>query len=312
MYSLLWIKIRRKICPCPVGAGPSITLETIMSTVRIESIKPHIGGIVHVTKEHLLDDETAAAVREALEDRGVLVFPRMNLTGAEQLAFTDKLGKRLNYNKKAPGSGASGEEDVYAITLDKEVNNQPEYVLGTFFWHIDGVTINQPLPKATLLSARKLAPVGGQTEFASTYAAYANLPDAEKKALDQLKVVHKMEASMRPVFEHLSEEDVARWRGMSEVMVHPLVWSHNSGRKSLVVGSHADSVVDMPIAHGRSLLVRLQEWAAQPAFSYRHEWQAGDLAIWDNCGCMHRVVPYDENCGRMMDRTSIMGEERVA
>jgi alpha-ketoglutarate-dependent taurine dioxygenase len=283
-----------------------------MSTVRIEKIKPHIGGIVHVTKEHLLDDQTAAAVHEALEDRGVLLFPRMNLTDAEQVAFTDKLGKRVNYNRKAPGSGASEEEDVYTITLDKKINTQPEYVLGTFFWHIDGVTINQPLPKATLLTARKLSPTGGQTEFASTYAAYQNLPDAEKQALDRLKVVHKMEASMRPVFDQLAEEDLARWRGMSEVMIHPLVWTHASGRKSLVVGSHADSVVDQPIAHGRSLLVRLQEWAAQPAFSYRHEWQPGDLVIWDNCGCMHRVVPYDENSGRRMHRTTIAGEERVA
>jgi len=283
-----------------------------MSTVRIEKIKPHIGGIVHVTKEHLLDDQTAAAVHEALEDRGILLFPRMNLTDAEQVAFTDKLGKRVNYNRKAPGSGASEEEDVYTVTLDKKINTQPEYVLGTFFWHIDGVTINQPLPKATLLTARKLSPTGGQTEFASTYAAYQNLPDAEKKALDGLKVVHKMEASMRPVFDQLAEEDLARWRGMSEVMIHPLVWTHASGRKSLVVGSHADSIVDQPIAHGRSLLVRLQEWAAQPAFSYRHEWQPGDLVIWDNCGCMHRVVPYDENSGRRMHRTTIAGEERVA
>ena len=283
-----------------------------MSTVRIEKIKPHIGGIVHVTKEHLLDDQTAAAVNEALEDRGILLFPRMNLTDSEQVAFTDKLGKRANYNRKAPGSGASEEEDVYTVTLDKKINTQPEYVLGTFFWHIDGVTINQPLPKATLLTARKLSPAGGQTEFASTYAAYQNLPDAEKKALDGLKVVHKMEASMRPVFDQLAEEDLARWRGMSEVMIHPLVWTHASGRKSLVVGSHADSVVDQPIAHGRSLLVRLQEWAAQPAFSYRHEWQPGDLVIWDNCGCMHRVVPYDENSGRRMHRTTIAGEERVA
>ena len=87
-----------------------------------------------------------------------MVFPRLNLTDTEQLAFTDKLGKRLNYNRKAPGSGADGEEDVYTITLDKKINFQPEYVLGTFFWHIDGVTINQPLAsKATLLSARKLS-----------------------------------------------------------------------------------------------------------------------------------------------------------
>ncbi len=282
-----------------------------MSTVRIEPIKPHIGGIVHTDKEHLLDPETIIAVREALEDRGVLVFPRMNLTDSEQLAFTDRLGKRLNYNQKAPGSGVDGEDDVYTITLDKKVNTQPEYVLGTFFWHIDGVTINQPLPKATLLSARKLSPTGGQTEFASTYAAYESLPEAERKALDPLKVIHKMEASMRPVFEAIPEEDLARWRGMSEVMVHPLVWTHNSGRKSLVIGSHADGVVGQPIPHGRSLLVRLQEWAAQPAFSYRHEWQEGDLVIWDNCGVMHRVVPYDENSGRRMKRTTIMGEERV-
>jgi alpha-ketoglutarate-dependent taurine dioxygenase len=283
-----------------------------MSSIHVESVKPHIGGIVHVTKEHLLDDLTIATVRNALEQRGVLVFPRMHLTDAEQLAFTDKLGTRVNFTRKAPGSGAADEEDVYAITLDKKINFQPEYVLGTFFWHIDGVTINQPLPKATLLTARKLSSTGGQTEFASTYAAYENLPEAERKSLEGLKVVHKMETGLRPVFEQLSEEDLARWRGMSEVMVHPLVWTHQSGRKSLVIGTHADSIVGLPIAHGRSLLVRLQEWAAQPAFSYRHQWQDGDLVIWDNCGVMHRVVPYDEHSGRKMHRTTIMGEERVA
>ena len=284
----------------------------LLKAARIEPIKRHIGGIVHVTKEHLLDQETIAAVRDALEDRGVLVFPRLSLTNAEQLAFTDKLGKRVNFTRKAPGSGADGEEDIYAITLDKEVNNQPEYVLGTFFWHIDGVTIDQPLPKATLLSARKLSPTGGQTEFASTYAAYENLPETEKRAIEKLKVIHKMETGMRPVFDQFAEEDLARWRGMSAVMTHPLVWKHSSARKSLVVGTHADSVVGLPIPHGRSLLVRLQEWAAQPDFSYRHEWQLGDLVIWDNWGVMHRVVPYDETSGRRMHRTTIAGEERVA
>jgi alpha-ketoglutarate-dependent taurine dioxygenase len=282
-----------------------------MSTARIEPIKPRIGGLVHVAKDNLLDPATIAVVREALEDRGVLVFPRMNLTDAEQLAFTDKLGTRLNYNRKAPGSG-TGDDDVYAITLDKKINFQPEYVLGTFFWHIDGVTINQPLPKATLLTARKLAPSGGQTEFASTYAAYESLPESDKRAIGDLKVMHKVEAALRPVFDQVAETDLARWRGMSVDMVHPLVWKHKSGRKSLVIGTQADRVVDVPIPHGRSLLVRLQEWAAQPDFSYRHEWQEGDLVIWDNCGCMHRVVPYDENSGRRMHRTTIMGEERVA
>jgi len=283
-----------------------------MSAVCIEEIKPAIGAIVHVAKADLSNDEVVSALRQALDERGVLVFPRMDLTNIEQLALTDKIGKRLNYVSKAPGSGATGEEDVYAITLDKKINNQPEYVLGTFFWHIDGVTIDQPLPKGTLLTARKLSSTGGQTEFASTYAAYESLPEADKEAYAHLKVVHKMEASMRPVFDAISEEDLARWRAMSSVMSHPLVWTHKSGRKSLVVGSHADSIVGLPIPHGRSLLIRLQEWAAQPAFSYRHEWQEGDLVIWDNHGLMHRVVPYDVDSGRMMHRTTLKGEERVA
>jgi alpha-ketoglutarate-dependent taurine dioxygenase len=283
-----------------------------MNAVRIEEIKPAIGAIVHVAKADLSNDEVVSALRQALDERGVLVFPRIDLTNIEQLALTDKIGKRLNYVSKAPGSGATGEEDVYAITLDKKINNQPEYVLGTFFWHIDGVTIDQPLPKGTLLTARKLSSTGGQTEFASTYAAYESLPEADKEAYAHLKVVHKMEASMRPVFDAMSEEDLARWRAMSSVMSHPLVWTHKSGRKSLVVGSHADRIVGLPIPHGRSLLIRLQEWAAQPAFSYRHEWQEGDLVIWDNHGLMHRVVPYDVDSGRMMHRTTLKGEERVA
>jgi alpha-ketoglutarate-dependent taurine dioxygenase len=279
-------------------------------TIRIENVKPHIGGIVHVDKAHLCDDEVVQAVREALEDRGVLIFPGMFLTDAEQLAFTDKFGERVNFTKSVPG-GDAAEADVYKITLDKKVNFEPEYVLGTFFWHIDGVTIDQPLPKATMLSARRLSPEGGQTEFASTFAAYDALPGKEKQALADLKVIHRMEASMRPVFRVMDDEQLAKYRGMAVEMVHPLVWTQKSGRKSLVIGSHADEVVGMSIPAGRSLLARLTEWAAQPDFTYRHEWSEGDFVIWNNCGVMHRVVPYDEDCGRTMHRTTIMGTERL-
>lgn len=279
--------------------------------MRVENVKPHIGGIVHVDKANLCDDDVVQAVREALEDRGVLIFPGMFLTDAEQLAFTDKFGERVNFTKTVPGGEAADEKDVYKITLDKKVNFEPEYVLGTFFWHIDGVTIDQPLPKATMLSARKLSPEGGQTEFASTFAAYDALPEKEKHALEDVKVIHRMEASMRPVFRTMDDAQLAKYRGMAVEMVHPLIWTQKSGRKSLVIGSHADEVVGMSIPAGRSMLARLTELAAQPDFSYRHEWQEGDFVIWNNCGVMHRVVPYDEDCGRTMHRTTIMGTERL-
>ena len=116
---------------------------------------------------------------------------------------------------------------------------------------------------------------------------------------------------MRPVFRRMDDTQLAKYRGMAVEMVHPLVWTQKSGRKSLVIGSHADEVIGMSIPAGRSMLARLSEWAAQPDFSYRHEWQEGDFVIWNNCGVMHRVVPYDEECGRTMHRTTIMGTERL-
>jgi alpha-ketoglutarate-dependent taurine dioxygenase len=284
-----------------------------MSKVTIEKIKPHIGGIVHVDKAHLCDDETVQACKDALEDCGVLVFPQAHLTNAEQLAFTDKFGQRVKFTGTVPGGeNASDEEDeLYKITLDKEFNSEPEYVLGTWFWHIDGVTIDQPLPKATLLSARKLSPTGGQTEFASTLAAWDLLPEAEKEAIKDLMVIHRMEASMRPMYVDMPDERLNRYRTMATVMLHPLVWTQLSGRKSLVLGTHADEIVGQSLPAGRSLLTRLTEWCAQKQFTYSHEWQEGDFVIWNNCGVMHRVVPYDETSGRMMHRTTIMGSERL-
>ena len=208
-----------------------------------------------------------------------------------------------------PGGNAA-EPGVYKITLDPKINNQPEYVQGTFFWHIDGVTMNMPPPKATLLTARRMAPKGGQTEFSSTYAAYEHLPAEEKEEIAGLRVVHSIVASLRPVIESPTEEDLKRW-SMSTAMEHPLVWTHASGRKSLLIGSHADHVLGMPVPDGRALITRLLQWASHPDFCYRHKWQEGDLVLWDNCGTMHRVIPYEVASGRSMHRTSIEGIEAV-
>ncbi len=275
--------------------------------IRIEPAKPLIGGIVHVNKDDLLDDDVIAAILAGLEDRGVLAFPKIGLTDAEQLALTDRLGPRVNFTKSIPGSG---DNDVYQVTLDKKINNQPEYVQGTYFWHIDGVTMDIPLPKATLLTARKLAPRGGQTEFSNLYAAYEALPDEEKAALEGLRAVHNMASSMRPMFD-VNESAASVVPAASSLMEHPIVWTHETGRKSLIVGTHADRVVGQPLPDGRALLVRLAEWAGQQQFVYRHNWQKGDLVLWDNHGLMHRVIPYDPESGRMMHRTTIdgMGEK---
>lgn len=274
---------------------------------RMEDLKPALGSRFIVDKENLLDPEVLDAINHAIEDRGVLIFPKLNLDDKEQLELTDALGGRVNFTKTVAG-GDANEQDVYTITLDKDLNNEPEYVLGTFFWHMDGITIDMPPPRATILSCRKKSATGGQTQFASTYAAYDALSDEEKAEFENIRVKHSVVAAVREVAQ---PEDLEPFkRGISHVQ--PLVWTHDTGRKSLIVGYTADEVEGQSKAHGRALLARLLEWTAQPDFSYSHDWEEGDLVIWDNCGALHRVIPYEADSGRTMHRTTLAGSEAVS
>jgi alpha-ketoglutarate-dependent taurine dioxygenase len=164
--------------------------------MKTEDINPAIGTAVHVDKAALRDDEVARRCLELLDQRGVLVFPRIGLNDDEQLAFTDKLGARVNFTSRVPG-GNKSTQDVYTITLDPKINTEPEYVLGTYFWHMDGLTSPIIPPKASVLSARTVAPKGGQTEFASSYAAYEALPEEDKSDLEGLRVIHSVTAAAR-------------------------------------------------------------------------------------------------------------------
>jgi alpha-ketoglutarate-dependent taurine dioxygenase len=280
-------------------------------TLRSEPIKKHIGEIVHIDRADLGNDSVAQRCLELIEKRCVLVFPGLGLSDQEQLAFTDRLGtrgKRLRRN-------AAGEfeeiGEVYNVSFESEFNTRPEYVLGTFFWHMDDMTSDYPPPKATLLTARRLSSKGGQTEFANTFAAYDNMPAAEKAEIAGLKAVHTLSASLRGVFDYQDREEREALDRKAVVKEHPLVWHQKSGRKCLVIGTTTDRVVGMPLAEGRALLERLREWTVQPEFVYRHEWREGDLVIWNNCGTLHRVIPYDRASGRTMHRTTVAGTEHV-
>ena len=279
--------------------------------IRFENIKPLIGSrVLWDNREDLFTPEAAALIRAKVQERTVVVFPKLGLTDDEQLLITEAMGGKVKVT--ARNNVQDTDENVYQVTLDSKINKQVEYVLGTFFWHMDGITVDMPPPFATLLSCRTAPSKGGETEFASTYAAYEGLPEAEKQALEGLKAVHSVKASLSPILDCISEEDYDRVVNIGLIKEHPIVWTHDTGRKSLVVGTTADHIVGQTVPAGRALLIRLQEWAAQPDFSLRHTWQEGDFVIWDNTGAMHRALPYEESTGRMMHRTSIAGTEAVA
>ena len=198
---------------------------------------------------------------EALEDNGVLVFPGLNLDPATQVAFCRRLGE-VDHSS----DGHHPVAGIYPITLDKSKNSSAAYLRATFDWHIDGCTPTEDeFPqKATVLSAVQVAERGGETEFASTYGAYDELSDEEKERLASLRVVHSLEASQRRVNPDPTPEELARWRSR-RTHEHPLVWTHRSGRRSLVLGASADYIVGMDADEGRALLAELLDRATGAA-----------------------------------------------
>ncbi|MDB5726413.1 MAG: tfdA 1 [Novosphingobium sp.] len=161
-----------------------------------------------------------------------------------------------------------------------------------------------------MLSPRKLSETGGQTEFANNYAAYEDLPENEKAWLDTLTVVHTMQAALFPGKRDCSVEEFALWSSYPN-REHPLVWQHESGRKSLVLSTSGSHIKGMHPAESHDLLQRLMLHATQPKYVYRHTWQMGDLLIWDNTGTMHRVLPFPEDSGRELHRFTLNGEEPI-
>jgi alpha-ketoglutarate-dependent taurine dioxygenase len=122
--------------------------------------------------------------------------------------------------------------------------------------------------------------------------------------------VHSFAFSQQLANPDASDEERASWDRVPN-QVHPLVWTHRSGRKSLLLGATAAEVVDWSASESRALLDRLLEWSTQPEFVLRHRWRRGDLVIWDNTGMLHRALPFEPTSLRLLHRTTLVGEEAV-
>ena len=263
-------------------------------------LSPRVGSEIRIGREDLVNGTYAKDIERLLVERSALVFRELFLTDEEQLKFAKTLGEVVPL----------GEDGVSKISLDPTVSDTADYTRGAFFWHIDGA--NDALPaKATMLTAKKLSDSGGDTLICNTYAAYQDLPEAEKKALEGIKVRHALEASQRLVHPQPTAKELERWRTRPS-QTHPLVWHHQHGGSSLLLGATCFYVEDMSPEEGTMLLCRLQDWATQEQYVYRHNWKVGDFLLWDNTGTMHRADTYALDSDRLMHRTTLHGDEPVS
>lgn len=270
--------------------------------MKVTHMKPRVGSVVTIDRDDFLSGRYAAELQRLLVERSALAFPAMYLTDEEQLQFARTIGE----------VNILGEDmALQNISMDPAINPVADYTRGAFYWHIDGANDTVPA-KATMLSVRTMPTEaeGGNTMVANTYAAYDDLPEERKRALEGIRVRHALEASQRYVNPSPSVAELQRWQSRPS-QTHPLVWHHRHGRSSLLLGNTCHYVEDMDIAEGNLLLCELMEWATQDQYVYSHAWGEGDFLIFDNTGAMHRAAEYPLDSKRLMRRTTLVGEEPV-
>ena len=283
--------------------------------MQIRQIHPvFVGEVSDIDITRALTPDEVAAIDAGMNEHAVLVFHDQKLTDEQQMAFTVNFGtledaRGGNITRDEDRRLAVGMNDVSNLDkngrpLDRE-SRQRWFNLGNMLWHSDSSFRAIPA-KYSLLSARLVNPVGGNTEYADMRAAYDALDEATKKLIEDLVCEHSLMYSRGSLgMLEYSDEERAMFRPVRQRLVrrHPV-----TGRKSLYLSSHAGAIIGMPMAEARILLRDLTEHATQPRFVYVHRWRQWDFVMWDNRRTMHRVRRYDDAQPRDMRRTTLRGD----
>lgn len=281
-----------------------------MQLLEVEPLSPFGAKITGVDVDAFEADPTAGEqILDLLERHSVLIFPNFGTDDALQVRFCRCLGAIITASGEGSGAGRFGDfPEIYHVGFGDQLSNRL-YVKGAFAWHLDGAM--DPIPtKATLLNARRVANVGGDTQFLNTYVAYDRLTDDEKREFATLNVRHSAESAYRKVDPNPTDDIVAALQRVP-IRSHPLVWTHRTGRKSLVLGATALDVEGKSTAEGREFIDTLLDRMASPDNVLQHHWTVGDLVMWDNRGTLHRAMHYEEDSGRMMHRVTLVGDEPI-
>ncbi len=242
----------------------------------------------------------------AFDEYSVLVLPNQPMTDDRQIDFSERFGILEGTRALNPGSGTpfarQSNLDINTGETIKTDDRRIFYQKANMLWHSDS-TFKLVPSLCSILSAREIPPVGGATEFVSTRILYENLSDKEKCDFADLVIEHDFVYSRGIVGFSLSEEEALKFPSARHALIRA---NKNNGRRSLMIGAHAKTVVGWPEEKGRALLEDLLARATAPELIYRHEWRNNDLVIWDNQAALHRATPYDmTKHRRLMQRTTI-------
>jgi taurine dioxygenase len=255
-----------------------------------------------------IDDADFGSIHQAWIAHQVLLFRDQALSDLDLIAFSRRLGALDHAPIQENGQRiANGLPEIYVVSNVIE-NGVAIGSLGSgeAVWHTDMSYLPAP-PKASMLYALEIPPVGGDTSFCDMYAAFEGLPGHLRERALGLRVKHDgTYNSGGYVRQGVTPTDDPR---QAPGMLHPLVCTHpESGRRMLYLGRRRMAWIEgMDLLASDALLDEIWNHATQAAFSFTHRWRVGDLVLWDNRCTMHRRDPFDPATRRIMHRTQVKG-----
>jgi alpha-ketoglutarate-dependent 2,4-dichlorophenoxyacetate dioxygenase len=285
-------------------------------SLTIRQLHPlFVGEVEGLNLSPDLDDSAIQSVRDAIDRYGVLVFHGQSFDDDALLAFGQRFGSiAAPRNHRVVRRLAHGEiADISNLDEKGAVRERGDHrrldALANQLWHSDA-SFRPISGELSMLYAHVVPPKDGDTEFADLRAAYDELDDEAKEMIEGLVCEHSIFHS-RGLLGHTdyTEEE----RAALPTVRHPLVRTHpGSGRKTLYLGAHAQSIVGWPVPEGRLLLRDLMDHATERRFVHAHKWQVGDLVIWDNRCTLHRGRRFDDrNHKRDLRRVTTQDMESV-
>jgi taurine dioxygenase len=285
-----------------VEARQSRPLTMQKGGVTVTRVGVNLGAeISGVDLSQPLSDQAFDALQAALVENELVIFREQKITSENLIEFGRRFGE-LTVHPFSPNA----EKAPVLIKFRNDENTPP---FGTDVWHSDETFRAEP-PMATILCAKEVPVVGGDTMFASMSAAFDGLSDRMQQFISGLQAIHDLKP-FRTLFGD-SEEDrknLQHFELLYPPQVHPVVRIHPvSGRKVLFVNPQFTiAIKDMDEREGRSLLDTLFHQALIPEYQFRLHWAPNTIAMWDNRSTQHYAVNDYYPQRRFMERVTIRG-----
>jgi len=276
--------------------------------LAVRKLAEHLGASVEgVDLSAPITDAVFHDIHSAWIAHGVLVFRDQELPPDMHVDFSSRFGDLVGHVVSRFGLA-----DYPQVTLLSNVEDAQGQKLGAdragMIWHSDLSFMARP-SLGSFLYGVECPPSGGDTEFASTRAAYDALPAPLADRLAHLHGVHDYAWHYRTYLSHrppLSDAEKAKTPPVS----HPALRTHPvSGATTIYLSEGLTvGIEELSPDEGRALVVEVSDFATQPQFVYRHKWHQRDLVMWDNRCTMHRATDFEQRYRRLMRRTTVTGD----